>query len=96
MGTVLQLSTTYGGNFMLSANTINITVTCIFSLPDIFIRTDFAPVSSMVYWMANQNTLEFHQHCLFGLVGNYLLSEVQSHVSEMQEVSLQSSTVTSD
>jgi hypothetical protein len=45
--------------------------------------------------MAYQNTLEFRQHCLSGLVDNYLLSEVQSHVSEMQEVSPQSLMVTS-
>lgn len=29
-------------------------------------------------WVANQNAVAFHQHCLFGLVGNYLLCEVQS------------------
>lgn len=68
----------YGCSSVPSTNTINITITCIFTLPDVFMMTDYAPVSLMVY----QNTQEFCLCCLFGLVGNYLLSKDQWCVSE--------------
>jgi hypothetical protein len=45
LGIVFRLNITYCGTSLLSASSVNITVTGIYSLPDVFITTDFAPTS---------------------------------------------------
>jgi hypothetical protein len=39
----------FGGNLLPSANTANMTVTCISSQLNVLITIDFAPISSTVY-----------------------------------------------
>lgn len=49
----------------------NITVTCCFSYPIIFIFISLAPLELTVYYVVHQKKWDFHQVSLFDLINKY-------------------------